>query len=355
MSQMSEKEARVLIVDDVESNRFILKNMVSEMGHTPILAENGSQAIRIVDRMKPSLLLLDISMPEMDGYEVCSILKSNINTRDIPIIFISGYDDVEDVEKGFMVGGDDYITKPLIPAIVKSRIKVQLRAYSKTRDLEEANRKLSATLSAQTNQLETEKREILNSLAKIARANSQFDDEYLERVSYNCRTLATALQLSPEYEGVISDTYVETLATASMLCDIGNVAIPKDILAKKGPLTTEEFDQMKQHCKIGETMLIDMNTSNDYNDFLKMASDIAGNHHENYDGSGYPMGKRGNEIPLSAQIVSVVMVYCALTEDRSFRDAYSVDNAFNIMDKEAEHRFNRPIYEALKKISRLLK
>ncbi len=352
---MSDEKQRVLVVDDIESNRFILRTMVSEMGHVPILAENGSQAVRIVERMKPSLVLLDISMPEMDGYEVCSILKGNVETRDIPIIFISGYDDVEDIEKGFMVGGDDYITKPLIPAIVKSRIKVQLRAYAKTMDLEAANRKLSVTLSAQTNQLEAEKKAVLSSLAKIARANSQYDDEYLERVSHNCRTLATALQLSQEYEGVISDTFVDTLAMASTLCDIGNVAIPKDILAKKGPLTAEEFEQMKQHCHIGETMLIDMNTTADYNDFLTMASEIAGNHHENFDGSGYPRGRKGSEIPLSAQIVSVVMVYCALTEDRSFRDAYSSDVAFDIMDKEADIRYNKPIYEALKKISRLLR
>ena len=144
----------ILIVDDVEANRFVLRNIITDMGLQPILAENGVQALRIIERHRPQLILLDVSMPEMDGYEFCKIVKDNPNTRDIPIIFISAYDEPDDITKGFSLGGEDYITKPFIQEVVQARVGTHLKLYRAVQDLSETNRRLQVSVNEQLEQME---------------------------------------------------------------------------------------------------------------------------------------------------------------------------------------------------------
>lgn len=344
--------AKILVVDDVENNRFILRDIIQEMGCQPILAENGMQALKIIDRLHPQLVILDIAMPDMDGYELCSIIKENPNTRDIPIIFISAFDDPSDVVKGFDIGGEDYITKPFIPKVVKARLKLHLKLYDANNELLEMNRRLQTSIDEQLYQLEMEKKNVLYALIRVARENACYDVDHMERLCYNCRVLVEAMQLSPEYGHLISDSFVDTIEVATPLCDLGNVAIPTEILQKKGTLSPEEMEVIRTHTTIGAKILEDIRDTGDYNDFLQMSIDIAHYHHENWDGSGYPSLKKGNEIPLSAQIVSVVSAYCAMTEQRVYRDSYHIEDALTMMEKDVGKKYNPDIFNIIRKIYR---
>lgn len=345
----------ILIVDDVEMNRFSLKNIISDMGYQAVLAENGIQALKIMEHCRPSLILLDVSMPEMDGYEFCTIMKKDVNTRDIPIVFISAYDDPGDIIKGFEIGGEDYITKPFIQEVVKARVSVHLKLYEATKNLQESNRRLQSSLTEQLKQIEMEKKNVLYALASVARENACYRAEYMERLRYNCRILSQAMQLSPKYESLISDSFVETIELVAPLCDLGNVSIPHEILKKEYPLTEEETKIMQTHTEIGAKILKDIRHMGDYNDFVEMSIQITNYHHENWDGTGYPEGLKGDEIPLPAQIVALAGTYCALTEDRSYRKAYSAEEAIEIIEKDAGKKFNSDIFDIMKKISRQLR
>ncbi|MBO5372601.1 MAG: response regulator [Lachnospiraceae bacterium] len=345
---------RILIVDDVEANRFVLRDIISEMGYQPVLTENGIQAIKMVQHMKIQLIILDIAMPEMDGYEVCQKLKEDTVTRDIPVIFISAFDEPADIVKGFSLGGEDYITKPFIPEVVKARVGMHLKLYEANRNILEINRQLQVSISEQLKQIETERRRVLYTLIRVARENACYDESYMDRLSYNCRTLAEAMQMSAMYGYMIPDSFIDTIELAAPLCDLGNMAVPTNILQKQGRLTPEENTTMQTHTVIGARILRDIGNSGIDNSFIRMAVEIANYHHENWDGSGYPDGKRGEEIPLAAQIVAVAGAYCALTEKRTYRDAFDQEKAFEIMESDVEKKFNPDIFWVLKKIARQL-
>ena len=211
MEAVNKNVSKVLIVDDVETNRYLLKNVIFDMGHFPILAENGMQALKIVQRMKPELIILDIAMPEMDGFEVCRIIKENPITREIPVIFISAFDEPSDIVKGFEIGCEDYIIKPFIPEVVKARVGAHLKLYEANTKMAEINRKLQISVSEQRKQLERERKKVLYALLRVARENTCYDKHYMERLQSNCRILAEAMQLSTQFGHLISDHFVDII------------------------------------------------------------------------------------------------------------------------------------------------
>ncbi|MCM1273571.1 MAG: response regulator [Clostridium sp.] len=343
-------KAKILIIDDVETNREILGEIIKDMNCDPVLAESGEQALEILKEMLPELILTDISMPGMDGYELCRILKKNRDTKDIPVVFISAFDDPKDIIEGFSLGGEDYITKPFIAAVVQARVGVHLRLHEVKRELKEMNRKLQISVSEQLAQMENEKKNILYAMANIAAQNSDYEKEHVERIGHNCRILAQGMQLSPLFETQISDTYIDAIELAAPLCDIGNIGISKEILQKKTKLTDEEVAIVRSHTNIGAKLLEDLHVNSDYNDFISVAIDIARCHHENWDGSGYPNAISKEEIPLAAQIVAVVERYCILTGEGN----YSKEKAVEMMKAEAGIKFNPDIFEIFCKILRQL-
>ncbi len=353
MKDLKKDVAKILVVDDVEANRFVLRDIITDMGYVPVLTENGKQALKMAEYVKPQLMILDIAMPEMDGYEVCQKIKGNPETREIPIIFISAFDNPEDIVKGFNIGGEDYITKPFIPEVVKARIGVHLKLSEANKSMMKLNKKLQISFDEQLKKMEAERRSVLYALIRVARENACYDEAYMERLSYNCNKLAEAMQLSDTFGHLISDKYIATIELAAPLCDLGNMAIPTNILQKQGSFNAEEFDVMKTHTTIGARMLKDIMELGNDNGFIGMAIEIANFHHENWDGTGYPEGRKGNDIPLSAQIVGIVSEYCALTEKRVYRGAYDQSEALNIMESDA-NKFNPEIFWILKKIVRQL-
>lgn len=315
--------ASILIIDDLEMNREILAEIIRDIGGEPLLAESGEEALEIIKEQCPELVLTDISMPGMNGYELCKILKRKKETRNIPVIFISAYDEPQDIVEGLSLGGEDYITKPFIPEVVQARVGVHLRLYETKRELMEMNRRLQASVKEQLKQIEQEKKNILYAMVNIAARNSEHEKEHRDRVSNNSRILAQGMQLSPLFEDQISDSFIEVIELAAPLCDIGN---------------------------IDAELLADLHTNTDYNDFISTAVDIAKCHHENWDGSGYPDRLKGEDIPLAAQIVAVAERYCTLTG----KDALQREEALKLMDREAGIRFNPAIFEIFRKISRQL-
>lgn len=340
--------ATILIVDDVETNRLILEEIIQSMGCNPVLAENGEQALELAGQCGPQLILTDISMPGMDGYKLCRLLKANKQTKDIPIVFISAYDDPNDIVQGFRLGGEDYITKPFIPEIVQARVGVHLNLHQAKHDLMEMNRRLQVSVSEQLKQIEQEKKNILYALANMAAKNYGYENGHMERLKNNCRILAQGMQLSPMFEDKISDSYIDTVEIAAPIHDIGNIGIPKEILNKKSGLTEEETALIQSHTEIGAQLLKDLHVNTDYNDFISISIEITHYHHENWDGSGYPDGLKEDEIPLSAQIVATVERYCTLTG----KEGCTREEALERMDADSGVRFNPDIYQICCKISR---
>lgn len=349
--------AHVFIVDDMEINRIVLGEIISQMGCAPVLFESGEEVIEELRNRwksggkKPQLILTDISMPGMDGYELCRIIKGHENTRNIPIIFISAYNESKDIVEGFSHGCEDYITKPFIAEEVQARVGLHLKLYSVTRELREMNRHLQASVREQLRQMELEQKNFLRVLAGIAARSAGYDEAAMGRLKDNCRTLAQGMQLSPLFEERISDAYIDAIELAAPLCDIGNIGIPRDILQKKDALTKEEENILKSHTLIGAEILEEIRGSSDYNDFLTIAGEIVRCHHENWDGSGYPKGLKGEEIPLSARIISLTDRYCVLTGEEKL----SAAETLSVLGKEAGVRFDPDIYRICCKISRQLR
>lgn len=344
-------EEKIYIIDDVETNRLILEEIIKNMGCSPVLFESGEQALEAVGESLSQLILTDISMPGMDGYELCRILKKNEETKEIPIIFISAFDHPEDIVEGLSLGGEDYITKPFVPEVIEARVGVHLRLSAAKRELLEANRKLQVSVHEQLLQMEQEKRNVLYALADIAAQNAGYREDYIERLKWNCRILAQGMQLSTLFEDKISDAFIDTVELAVPLCDIGKIGIPAEILRKKEELTEEEAAIMQTHTRIGAGVLSDLYVNSDYNDFVGYAIDMIRHHHECWNGSGYPDGLSGEEIPLSAQIVSVMERYCTLTED----ERHSREEALKIMRKDAGIKINPDIFDICCMISRQLR
>lgn len=346
----SEGGEKILIVDDVEINRMVLEEIIRNMGCSPVLYESGEEALEAVGTVSPQLILTDISMPGMDGYELCRRLKKSEETKDIPIIFISAFDHPEDIVEGLSLGGEDYITKPFVPEVIEARVGVHLRLSAAKRELLEANRKLQVSVSEQLRQMEQEKRNILYALADIAAKNAGYREDYIERLKKNCRLLAQGMQLSPLFEDKISDTFIDTIELAVPLCDIGKIGIPTEILQKKDELTEEEAAIMQTHTRIGAKFLSDLYVNSDYNDFVGFAIEMIRHHHECWNGSGYPDGLAKEEIPLIAQIVSVMEQYCTLTEE----EGCNREEALEIMRKDVGIKINPDIFEICCMISRQL-
>ena len=344
------EKIKVLIVDDVDSNRFTLRDIVKDMGYQPILAENGEQALKIINRFQVRLILLDVAMPIMDGYELCRILKHNPDKRDIPVIFISAFDDPEDIVKGFELGGEDYITKPFIKEVVNARIAVHMKAIESSRNMHDINLRLQTSLTNHMNQMESEKRNVLYAMIRILREAAFYDADEMNRLSENCRIFSEALQLTIEYGDDISDKFLDLIEVLCMLRDLGLISVPTE-LARKENRTEEEEKKLGMQTKVAVEILEDIKKNTDYNDSVNMAIEIAGSYLEKFDGTGYPNGLMADEIPLSAQVVSIISEFNRKTKDKNA----DINKALEEIQSEAGRKFNPILVEVILKIGKRLK
>nr|WP_315187190.1 two-component system response regulator [uncultured Albidiferax sp.] len=307
MTASADNRSKILVVDDEATNLQVLRHVLQD-GYRLVFAKDGSKALELARTEQPDLVLLDIMMPGMTGYEVCEALKRDAPTRHIPVIFVTALSDTDDEARGFDVGGVDYLTKPVSPAIVKARVRTHLSLV-------------------QVDELRDTRLEIIRRLGLAAEFKDNETGMHVIRMSYFSRILGQAAGLAP--------AEVENLFNAAPMHDIGKIGIPDAVLLKKGALTPEEWAVMRTHAQIGADIL-----GNHPPGLMQVASEVAITHHEKWDGSGYPHGLAGTAIPISGRIAAIADVFDALTSARPYKNAWTVEAAMDLLRAQSGKHFD---------------
>jgi len=306
---------RILVVDDDQRNLKLMEAMVGAEGYASRLADNGLMALALCDEWLPDLVLLDVMMPGMDGFEVARRLKSQAATKNIPIIFLTALADRNSRLKGLEVGAEEFVSKPVDRLELGMRMRNLVRIKEYNDFLAEHNRVLEAAVRARTEELRETQLEIVRSLGRAAEFRDNETGLHIVRMSNFSQRIARAVGLSEEE--------AEMLLHAAPMHDIGKVGIPDHILLKPGKLTAEEWTIMQTHASIGANILQARANS----PLMETASCVARTHHEKWDGSGYPRGLAGADIPIMGRIVAVADVFDALTSERPYKKAWTVEAA----------------------------
>jgi len=333
---------KVLIVDDTPENIQIL--METLKGEYAIVAAiNGQKALQMaVADPIPDIILLDIMMPGLDGYQVCEKLKADAKTANIPIIFVTAMSEAEDEQKGLDLGAVDYITKPIQPALVKSRVRNQLELKQHRDNLEEL-------VKERTKELEITQDATINSMATLAEYRDPETGGHIKRTQNYIKILAEKLKDNPKFADFLDDTTIEQLFKSAPLHDIGKVGVPDGILLKPGKLTDEEFEEMKKHTVYGSDTVfrVEMDLGVDVEQsFLRFAREIAYTHQEKWDGSGYPQGLKEEGIPISGRLMALADVYDALISRRVYKAPFTHSKAVDIITEGKGQHFDPDMTDA---------
>lgn len=314
------RPATVLIVDDTVNNLYIVASLLEDSYRVKV-ANHGLKGLKIAaSSPPPDLILLDVMMPEMDGYAVCQQLKENPATHDIPVIFLTALSEAEDEQKGLELGAVDYITKPINPAILRARVKTHLALYDQTRTLERQ-------VAERTADLEKTRHQIILRLGRAAEFRDNETGNHVIRMSHYSRLIAQA--------GGLGEQFADLIYNAAPMHDVGKIGIPDGILLKPGKLDFVEREIMRRHPSIGAEII-----GHHQDDLLQLARVVALAHHEQWDGSGYPHQIKGEEIPLAARIVAIADVFDALTSDRPYKKAWPIEAAVRTIEEGSGQHFD---------------
>jgi len=316
--------ATLLVVDDSPDNLSVLAELLRP--HYQVLAAtSGESALRVAATLPvPDLILLDVMMPGMDGYEVLRQLRSNPITQHIAVIFLTALTDPADLELGLKLGAADYITKPLQPAVLMARVSVQLQAKQARDWLTSQNSVLEAEVARRMLENDLTQRVSIRALAHLAELRDPETGNHILRTQGYVQQLALRLQAHPRFASILTDRYIDLLARSAPLHDIGKVGIPDHILLKPGKLDANEWRIMQTHSKLGSDAIEQAEADIQIPlEFLTLAKEIAHWHHEKWDGSGYPDALRGEAIPVSARLMAIADVFDALISARVYKPAMS--------------------------------
>ena len=345
------------MVDDNPANLQVLSQTLDGLGYKLLAATGGEQAIATAKQVVPQLVLLDIMMPAMDGYEVIKHLSAHEATRDIPVIFLSALDDTESKVKGLREGAVDYISKPFQPEEVIARVQTHLQMHrlkaslaKSNRALHDLNEHLEEKVCDRTQQIVRGRDALVFALARLAEARDSETGRHLERMQIYSTLLAKyVFEHHPELN--LAKAWINHVERTAVLHDIGKIGIPDNILLKPGALTEDERVIMNQHAEIGGQTLRDISEQWGTDGFLVVAAEIALSHHEKWDGSGYPYAKSATDIPMSARIVALADVYDALTSKRPYKEAWTHDQAAGFINTQAGKHFDPLLVEAFNQLS----
>ncbi|GAB6139551.1 response regulator [Methylosoma difficile] len=310
---MAKRKGPILCVDD-ESTNLALLHEVLKTDYSLVYARNGEEALQAINKHQPILILLDIHMPHMDGYQVCQQIKANPLTKDTPVIFVTALHEKANEEVGFSVGCVDYITKPISPAIVQARVRTHLSLVS-------------------TEKLETSYLDAIHILSEASRFKDADTGAHIWRTAAYCRLLAETIGWPKEQ--------CELLELAAPMHDIGKIGIADTILKKTGKYSPEEYEAMKAHAQIGYEILRCSHAP-----VFVLAAEIALHHHEHWDGSGYPQGLSGTDIPEAARITAIADVFDALSAKRSYKEVWSIEKIVAFFKESAGIHFEPRLVEA---------
>ncbi|MGA2142740.1 MAG: HD domain-containing phosphohydrolase [Brevinematales bacterium] len=336
----------IMIVDDEPANLQILSEILKQRGYKVRPTASGKQALQGAGIEPPDLILLDINMPGMSGYQVCTMLKQDAKLCDIPVIFISALSETMDKVKAFSVGGIDFVTKPFHYEEVQARVETHLKLHLLQMELEKHNKKLEELVLAQVKEISESQMATIFALAKLAESRDDDTGKHQERVQTLCSILCNQMTGKKDFKIWIDGSFIQDMIHASPLHDIGKVAIPDSILLKPGRHTPEEFMIMKTHTTLGAETLRQVRIKYPRNSFINMGVEIAHFHHERWDGTGYPEGLSGGKIPLCARIMAVVDVYDALRAKRCYKEPFSHEESCDIIIKGRGMQFDPGIVDA---------
>jgi putative two-component system response regulator len=346
------QRATILVIDDTPDNIVLLQHIMQDRYRVKV-ANSGERGLEIATNgTPPDLILLDVMMPGMDGYTVCSRLKSNSATRDVPIIFLTGQSDQADEKHGLELGAVDYITKPVNQAIVLARIDTHLRLKTAADLLKDRNHSLEIEVARRTAELQAIQEVTILALASLAESRDNETGNHIRRTQAYVRLLARRLQSHPRFAGLLTDSVVDLMFKSAPLHDIGKVGIADHILLKPGKLTAEEFEAMKAHPTIGRDAIERAERALGMAvDFLRFAKEMAYSHQEKWDGSGYPQGIGGEDIPVSARLMAVADVYDALISRRVYKSPMPHGEAVRIIADGRGKHFDPDMADAFCEIS----
>lgn len=341
----------VLVVDDTPDNLTLMSGLLRDHYKVKV-ANHGERALKIAtSEDPPHLILLDIMMPDIDGYEVCRRLKADASTRDIPVIFLTAKSDVQDETYGLELGAVDYITKPISPPIVLARVKTQLALKAGADFLRDKNDFLEQEVRRRTMEIIAIQDVTIQVVTSLAETRDNDTGNHIRRTQFYVKALAEHLQQHPRFSTDLTGRHIEMLFKSAPLHDIGKIGIPDNILLKPGRFTPEEFEVMKTHTTLGRDAIEEAERRLGVRvDFLQTAKEIAFSHQEKWDGSGYPQGLAGDAIPVSARLMAVADVYDALISRRIYKAGMTHEAALEIMREGKGKHFDPDVLDAFLEI-----
>ncbi len=334
-------KAKILVVDDEDRNLRLLKLLLTSFGYAVLTASNGEEALEKVHDIPPDVILLDIMMPKIDGFEVARQLKRAEETKMIPIVMVTALNEVEDRVKAFEAGADDFLNKPVDKTELRARVQSLVKVKALNDHMRNYQKELETEVAKRTKQLRQAFKKLkevsLESICHLCRAAEYKDEntgEHIRRMSHYTSAVARKMGLNKQT--------VENLLCTVPMHDVGKIGIPDYILLKPGKLNDKEWEIMKQHTIIGAQIL-----GGSDGKFNKLGQTIALSHHEKWDGSGYPKGLKGSRIPLVGRIAAIADVFDALTSGRPYRmKPFSLEEAFNYIKEERGRHFDPEVVDA---------
>ena len=341
------EKSTILVVDDTPDNLALMMDLLKDT-YKVRLANSGERALKmLVGSPPPDLILLDIMMPGMDGYEVCQRLKSNPVTRDIPVVFLTAKTEVEDEKRGLEIGAVDYLTKPVSPPIVLARIKIHLALKAHADFLRDKSDFLENEVTRRTREVMAIQDVTILAMASLAETRDSDTGNHIRRTQFYVKALAEHLRNHPRFAASLNESTIQMLFKSAPLHDIGKVGIPDRILLKPGRFDAHEFEVMKTHTTLGRDAIAHAEKQLGMQvDFLSMAKEIALSHQEKWDGTGYPQGLAGDAIPMSARLMAVADVYDALISRRVYKEGMPHAQAVGIIAQGRGSHFDPDIADA---------
>lgn len=344
-------DAKILVVDDSKTDTMLIKGILSD--YDLLFACDGIEAMEVI-KNNPGLdlIILDLNMPNMNGFEVLHELQKDRRYKNITTLILTNYDEVENEIKGLDLGAVDYIRKPLNVASLRKRIEVHLSLRMARKRVEEHNLILEEEVSARTRELVITRNITIHALIGLLEVRDIESSNHAVRTQWMMKILCEHLKNKPKYVDILNDEYINELFETAPLHDIGKVGIPDKILLKPGKLDLQEFEIMKKHTIYGvEALSYNLNLEESAT-FINTAIEIAGTHHEKFDGSGYPHGLQGERIPLGGRLMAIIDVYDALTNKRVYKSAFSHEKAMEIISSERGKHFEPSIVDAFIEIEK---